>query len=96
MPSAPLSFAADIRPLFTDVDVEHMQNYGLDLSSHDDVKQAANILSTVTAGRMLRPAVGGSAGPPNVRNLSPMDGARCRTQRPAGSAAAVRASRDGR
>ena len=44
MPSAPLSFAADIRPLFTDVDVEHMQNYGIDLSSHDDVKKhAANI-----------------------------------------------------
>jgi hypothetical protein len=59
MSSAPLSFAADIRPLFTDVDVEHMQNFGLDLSSHDDVKKhAANILSTVTAGTMPPPGDG--------------------------------------
>ena len=59
MPSAPLSFAADIRPLFTDVDVEHMQNYGIDLSSHDDVKRhAASILSTVTGGTMPPPGEG--------------------------------------
>jgi hypothetical protein len=55
-----LSFAADIRPLFTDADVEHMKSYGLDLSSRDDVaKHAKNILSVVTAGTMPPPADGG-------------------------------------
>jgi hypothetical protein len=34
----PLSFAADIRPLFRESDVDAMQGYGLDLSSYEDVK----------------------------------------------------------
>jgi len=55
-----LSFAKDIRPLFTDVDVAHMQAAGLDLSSFDDVKKnAANILAVVTAGTMPPPQAGG-------------------------------------
>jgi hypothetical protein len=37
-----LSFAADIRPLFRDTpDVETMRDFGLDLSSYEDVKQRA-------------------------------------------------------
>ncbi len=49
-----LSFAKDIRPLFRDSpDVDSMQNYGLDLSSHADVKaQAANILTRLVDGSM--------------------------------------------
>lgn len=37
-----LSFAKDIRPLFRDdPDVSAMKDYGLDLSSHTDVKKGA-------------------------------------------------------
>ena len=57
--SRALSFAADIRPLFTDTDIEHMKIYGLDLSSCEDVaKEAKNIFSAVTAGTMPPPADG--------------------------------------
>lgn len=52
-----LSFQTDIRHMFTDTDVEHMEGYGLDLSSYDNVKEsAANILSTVRSGMMPPPA----------------------------------------
>jgi hypothetical protein len=55
-----LSFARDIRPLFTDTDVDHMKNYGLDLSSRDDVvKHAKEITSVVSAGTMPPPSDGG-------------------------------------
>jgi hypothetical protein len=48
-----LSFATDIRPMFTDVDVDHMRTYGLDLSLHDSVaKGSAQILSVVRSGAM--------------------------------------------
>ena len=33
-----LSFERGIRPMFRDTDVDTMQNYGLDLSSYDEVK----------------------------------------------------------
>lgn len=43
----PLSFAADIRPLFRDEpDVEAMKSFGLDLSSYDDVKTNADAIYT--------------------------------------------------
>ena len=46
------SFAADIRPLFRDMDVETMMDW-FDLSSHDDVKaNAALILERVEDGSM--------------------------------------------
>ena len=35
------SFARDIRPLFTDEDVEHMVDFDLDLGSYDSVKKNA-------------------------------------------------------
>jgi len=55
-----LSFAADIRPLFTDVDVEHMKNFGMDLSSRDDVAtHSKDIYAVVTAGTMPPAADGG-------------------------------------
>ena len=47
-----LSYAKDIRPLFTQTDVDHMA-FAMDLSSHDDVKQNADaILSVVRNGSM--------------------------------------------
>jgi len=49
-----LSFAANIRPLFRDSpDVEAMKNFGLDLSSYDDVKaQAEEIYARLNDGSM--------------------------------------------
>ena len=55
-----ISFAKDIRPLFTDEDVDHMKRFGLDLSDHGDVaKQSKSIFSVVTAGTMPPPSDGG-------------------------------------
>jgi hypothetical protein len=50
----PLSFAANIRPLFRDdPDIESMKGYGLDLSSYDQVKaRAKEIYGTLEDGSM--------------------------------------------
>ena len=50
----PVSFSADIRPLFRDSpDIDMMQGFGLDLSSYDDVKaRAADIHASVENGSM--------------------------------------------
>ena len=50
----PLSFAIDIRPLFRDTpDVDGMKDYGLDLSSYEDVKAHAHaIYERLNAGSM--------------------------------------------
>jgi hypothetical protein len=56
VPSPTLSFAKDIRPLFRDIDVGHMQPAGYDLSSYDDVKSKAEIIyGVVSAGTMPPP-----------------------------------------
>jgi hypothetical protein len=48
-----LSFAKDIRPMFTDLDVDHMKPAGIDLSDRADVeKHAAAIYETVSYGSM--------------------------------------------
>jgi hypothetical protein len=48
-----LSFAKDIRPMFTEVDVAHMKNLGLDLSSFDEVKKNGDpIYKLVSDGSM--------------------------------------------
>ena len=48
-----LSFAKDIRPLFRETDVETMKNYGLDLSSYEEVKEKATaIYGTLENGSM--------------------------------------------
>ena len=49
-----VSFARDIRPLFRDTpDVDTMQDFGLDLSSYDQVKaQADKIYETLDNGSM--------------------------------------------
>jgi hypothetical protein len=50
--SAP-SFAKDIRPMFTDMDVEHMKPFDIDLSNKADVEAHADaIYSTVSQGIM--------------------------------------------
>ena len=49
-----VSFAAEIRPLFRDSpDVDSMKEYGLDLSSYEEVKvQAAGIYAQLENGSM--------------------------------------------
>ncbi len=49
-----LGFAKDIRPLFRDSpDVDTMKDYGVDLSSYEDVKaKASKILATLEDGSM--------------------------------------------
>jgi hypothetical protein len=48
MPAQPPSFANDIRPLFTDEDVQHM-SFAFDLSAYADVKSnSAAILDRVS------------------------------------------------
>jgi hypothetical protein len=54
-----LSFAKDIRPMFTDIDVAHMKNAGLDLSDKDSVTKSADaIYKTVSEGTMPPPSTG--------------------------------------
>jgi hypothetical protein len=56
-----LSFAKDIRPLFTDLDVAHMKAAGLDLSDREEVASKADaILETVSSGTMPPPSSGES------------------------------------
>jgi hypothetical protein len=53
MPDQSLSFAKDIRPMFTDLDVDHMKPAGMDLSNYDDVKKhAIAIYAAVSEGIM--------------------------------------------
>jgi hypothetical protein len=49
-----VSFASDIRPLFRDSpDIDTMKEYGLDLSSYEDVKsQSAKIYAALADGSM--------------------------------------------
>lgn len=51
---ANLSFAKDIRPLFTDTDVDHMAAM-MDLSSRDDVEQHADAILTVVKDGSMPP-----------------------------------------
>jgi hypothetical protein len=54
-----LSFERDIRPMFTELDVEHMKGFDMDLASYDDVKVAAeSIYTVVTDGSMPPPRAG--------------------------------------
>lgn len=56
-----LSFAKDIRPMFTDTDVAHMKPAGIDLSDADSVKtHADSIYRSVSSGAMPPPSSGES------------------------------------
>ena len=62
-----VGFAKDIRPLFTDEDVDHMKDQGIDLSDYNDCKSNADdILSAVKTGRM---PPGRRWPPPNVQKF---------------------------
>jgi hypothetical protein len=62
-----LSFAKDIRPMFTDVDVAHMKPKGIDLSSRADVETHADaIYRTVSEGSMPPPGTGGARWSPEM------------------------------
>jgi hypothetical protein len=64
---AALSFSKDIRPMFTEMDVEHMKQGGLDLSDYDSVKKAADaIYETVSTGSMPPPSSGESRWTPEM------------------------------
>jgi hypothetical protein len=55
----PLSFARDIRPMFTDMDVAHMKIAGIDLSDRNAVMTHADaIYQTVSTGAMPPPSSG--------------------------------------
>ena len=61
----PVSFAANIRPLFTDTDIDHM-SFFCDLSNFDDVKvNADDILSRLngTGGPLMPPVSAGGPWP---------------------------------
>ena len=50
-----VSFAHDIRPLFTDMDVAHMKDFGVRLDDFDymrDPAHAQSVLTMVSSGRM--------------------------------------------
>jgi len=50
-----VSFVADIRPLFTDMDVAHMKNFGVQLDDFDymrDPAHAQRVLDRVANGSM--------------------------------------------
>jgi hypothetical protein len=50
----PVSFAAEIRPLFRDTpDIDTMQGYGLDLSSYEEVKARASEIYAYLANRSM-------------------------------------------
>ena len=50
-----VSFATDIRPLFTEMDVEHMKGFGVQLDDFDymrDPAHAQRVLDRVSTGSM--------------------------------------------
>jgi hypothetical protein len=50
-----VSFAQDIRPLFTDMDIAHMKDLGVALDDFDymrDPAHAQNVLNAVSSGAM--------------------------------------------
>jgi hypothetical protein len=54
-----ISYATDIKPLFTDIDRDHM-SFMFDLWSYDDVRNnASDIYDAVSAQRMPPPETGG-------------------------------------
>src|SRR6202521_1709523 len=60
-PMPKTSFANDIRPLFRDIDVQHMKDYDLDLSDYQQVRDSSSdILMKVklTTGRRMPPPPG--------------------------------------
>lgn len=61
-----LSFAKDIRPMFTDVDVAHMKKAGLDLSDYSAVKKNSDSIYTVVNDGSMPPAGTGERWTPEM------------------------------
>lgn len=62
-----VSFSRDIRPLFTDMDVEHMREYGVlldDFGYMSDPAHAQDVLDQVSSGSMPPPDSGEPPWPP--------------------------------
>jgi uncharacterized membrane protein len=55
MSNQPLSFARDIRPMFTDMDVDHMEPFGIDLSSPEDVAKNADAIYETVSQKTMPP-----------------------------------------
>ena len=67
-----VSFAQDIRPLFTDIDVAHMRNLGVSLDDFDymrDPSHAQRVLGQVSAGVMPPRSSGEPAWSPETVQL---------------------------
>jgi tyrosinase len=56
-----LSFAKDIRPMFTDLDVAHMKPLGADLSDWEAVKAHADAIYQAVASGVMPPPSSGEA-----------------------------------
>jgi hypothetical protein len=56
-----LSFAKDIRPMFTDLDVAHMKPVGLDLSDRANVEAHAEAIYTAVSEGSMPPGSSGEA-----------------------------------
>ncbi len=54
-----LRFSQDIRPLFTDMDVEHMKLAGIDLSDRDSVAAHADAIYRTVANGSMPPSSSG-------------------------------------
>ncbi len=50
-----LSFERDIRPMFTDMDIEHMKAAGMDLSSRQDVADHAVAIYAAVREKTMPP-----------------------------------------
>jgi hypothetical protein len=58
---ATVSFQSDILPLFTQMDVDHMEGFGVELASYDYMKQPDNakaVYAQVWTGSMPPPGSG--------------------------------------
>jgi hypothetical protein len=67
-----VSFARDIRPLFTDMDVAHMKEAGIVLDDYEymrDPAHAQNVLEAVSAGTMPPTGSGEPPWPPGSVQL---------------------------
>jgi hypothetical protein len=63
-----VSFAQDIRPLFTDMDIAHMKGFGVLLDDFDymrDPAHAQKVLDALSAGAMPPSSSGESSWPPD-------------------------------
>jgi hypothetical protein len=56
--TAPLSFATDVRPMFTQMDVDHMAAF-MDLSSRDSVFENADAIYDTVFSGVMPPASSG-------------------------------------